>query len=110
VIVGIKVLVWKIHGFTYDRCRQPSTSGEEGDKNKDLPVFVDEGLAKINNFMATLTSRVDDIDKCLEELESMVVFEELRRKVQGVVNSVVTDVNKDVKIQAYEARIEAFEA
>jgi len=45
------------------------------DKNKDLLVLVDERHMKINNSMATLTGRVDDIEKYLEKIESMGNFE-----------------------------------
>jgi len=38
---------------------------------------VDERLAEINNFMATLTGRVDDLKKHLKELESMGDFDEV---------------------------------
>jgi len=39
-----------------------------GKKDKDLAILVDERLAEINNSMAALTGRVDDIEKHLEEL------------------------------------------
>ena len=35
-----------------------------------MSVLVDERLANINNFMATLAGRVDDMDKCLEKFKS----------------------------------------
>jgi len=38
-------------------------------------VLVDERLVKTNNSMTTLTGRVDDMEKCLEELKSMGEFE-----------------------------------
>ena len=40
------------------------------DKNKDFSILVDERLAEINNSMATLTRRVDDMDKHIEESSS----------------------------------------
>ena len=75
---------------------------------------MDHRLAELNNSMATLTGRVDDMDKCLEEFESMRDFEDLRGEVQAVVNSMVTDVNKEVQaLKAPEvfknAKIHAFE-
>jgi len=74
------------------------------DKNKDLAVLMDERLAENNNYMATLTGRVDDMEKHLEELEFMGDFEELHGKVQAAVNSVVADINKEVQaLQAFEA-------
>ena len=79
--------------------RLPCTDNEQGgkngiDKNKDLSVFADKRLDEINNSMSTLTSRVDDIDKRLEELESMEDFEEFHGEVQVAMNSVVVNVNK----------------
>jgi len=84
---------------------------------------VEERLTEINNSMTTLMDRVDDMDKRLEELESIRDFEELCREVQVAVNSVIANVNneiqalkasetaKNAKIQAYdETRIEALEA
>jgi len=51
---------------------------EEGKgKNKDFALLVDERLAEINNSMATLTGRVDDIEKRIEELESMAPLRSL---------------------------------
>ena len=66
------------------------------DKNKDLAVLVDERLAKITSSMATLTSRVDDMEKHLEKLESIRDFEELRGEVQVVINSMLANVNQEV--------------
>ena len=46
--------------------------GKKGkNKNKNLAILVDKTLTVINNFMVTLTGRVDDMEKQLEELESM---------------------------------------
>jgi len=50
-----------------------------------LAFLVDKRLTEINNSMATPTGRVDDIEKHLEELESMGDFEELRGEVQVAV-------------------------
>ena len=56
--------------------------GKKGkDKKKDFVVLVDERLVKINNSMATLTGRVDEMGNHLKELKSMGDFEELRREV-----------------------------
>ena len=60
----------------------PQQGGKKGkDKNKDLLVPIDDKLAEINHSMSDLTGRVDDMEKCIEELESMGDFEELRRAV-----------------------------
>jgi len=54
----------------------PQQGGEKGKcKNKDLSVLVDERLTKIKNSMTTLTDRVYDMDKLLEELKSIGDFE-----------------------------------
>ena len=47
--------------------------------------------------MLALRSRIDSMDKCIEELESDGM-EEFRREMQAVVNSLV----------AYKARIKAY--
>jgi len=59
----------------------------KGKDKKDLLIFVDERVAEINNSMITLTGRVDDSNKCMEELQSTRDFEELRGKLEVVVNS-----------------------
>jgi len=51
------------------------------DKNKDLAVLVDERLAEINNSVATLSGKLDDMEKHLEQLESTGDFEELHEEV-----------------------------
>jgi len=61
-----------------------------------LAVLVDERLAKITSSMATLTSRVDDMEKHLEKLESIRDFEELRGEVQVAINSMLANVNQEV--------------
>jgi len=110
------------------------TSNKQGGKkgkykNKDLVVLVDERAAEINNSMGTLMGMVDDMEKHLEELESMGDFEEFRGEVQAAVNFVVVDVNKEVQalrtseaaheeelkdcrieIEAYKTKVEALEA
>ena len=76
----------------------PNKVAKKGkDKNKDLMVLVYERLTEIDNSIATLTGRVDDLEKHLEELESMGDFEELHGEVQVAVNSVVVNVNKEVQ-------------
>ena len=67
------------------------------DKNKDMVSLVDERLAKINDYMATLTSSVDDMDKRIEEPKSMGEFEGLLGDMQAVVNSMIAGVNKEIQ-------------
>jgi len=45
-------------------------------KNKNMVVLVDKRHTEINNYMAR--GRVDDMDKTLEDLESIGDVEELR--------------------------------
>ena len=60
----------------------PQQGGKKGkDKNKDLAVLVDDKLAEVNDSIITLTGRVDEMEKRLEELESMGDFKELREEV-----------------------------
>ena len=66
------------------------------DKNKDLAVLVDERLVEINNSMAALMDRMDNIEKHLEELEFIRDFKVLRGEVQVAVNAMVADVNKEI--------------
>jgi len=68
--------------------------GKKGkDKNKDLAVLVNDKLAEVNDSIITLTGRVDEIKKRIEELDSEGDLEELRGEMQVAVNSVVADVN-----------------
>jgi len=62
---------------------------------------MDERLMEINNSMATPTSKVDDMEKRLKELEFMGDFEELCEEVHAVANSMVANVNQE--IQAFKA-------
>jgi len=57
------------------------------DKNKELLVLVDDRLAEINNSIVTLSGRVDEIEKRIEELESEGDVEEFCEEMQVVVNS-----------------------
>jgi len=58
-----------------------------------LAVPVDERLVEINNSVATLRSRMDDMEKHLKELEATGEFEELQGEVQAAINSVVPNVD-----------------
>jgi len=105
----------------------PQGGKKSKDKNKDLAVLVHERLAEME--LVTLTGRVDDLEKHLEELESKEDFEEFRGEVRAVINSVVVNVNQEVqtlraseaaqeeelkacraKVEAYKTRVEALEA
>ena len=48
---------------------------------------------EINNSVATLMSRMDDMEKHLKELEATGEFEELQGEVQAAINSVVPNVD-----------------
>ena len=75
----------------------PQQGGKKGnDKNKDLAVLVNDKLAKVNNSIATLTGRVGEMKKRIEELESEGDLEEFCEEMQVAVNSIVPDVNKEV--------------
>jgi len=58
----------------------PQQGGKKGkDKtNKDVMGLVKERLEETNASMSTLTGRVEDMEKCIEELESEVEMDELR--------------------------------
>jgi len=56
--------------------------GKKGkDKNKDWSVLVDDKLAEINHSLSDITGRADDMEKRIEELESMGNFEEFRAEM-----------------------------
>jgi len=62
----------------------PQQGGKKGkDKNKDLAFLVDDKLTEVNNSIITLTGRVDEMEKRIEELESEGDLEELRRDASG---------------------------
>jgi len=90
---------------------------------------MNKRLTEINKSVATLTGSVDDMEKHLEELESMGDFKELCGEVQVAVYSVVADINKEVQalsaseaaydeelkacraeVEAYKTRVEALDA
>jgi len=87
----------------------PQQGAKKGkDKNKDLSVLVDGRLAEINNYMATLMGRLDNMDRRLEELESMGDFEELPGEVQTAVNFLMADANKEIQaLKAFKAAKDA---
>jgi len=108
----------------------PQQAGKKGkDKNKGLSVLVDDKLVEIKHSMSNLTGRVDDIEKCIEELESTGDIEEFRVKMREAVKSLASNVNEEVQalwdgelqaykaevvaskseIEAYKARVEALE-
>ena len=54
---------------------EASTGNQQGgkkrkDKIKDLAILVNDKLAEVNDSMITLTGRVDEMEKRIEELES----------------------------------------
>jgi len=67
--------------------------GKKTKNKKDLAILVDERLMEIISSMATLTGGVDDLEKHLEELESMGDFEELCGEVQVAINSMSANIN-----------------
>jgi len=62
-----------------------------------LAILVYNRLAEINDFIVTITGRVDEMEKRIEELESEGNVEERRGEMQVVVNSMATNVTKDVQ-------------
>ena len=62
-----------------------------------MAVLVDDKLADVNNSIITLTGRVDEMEKRIEELESEGDLVELRGEMQVAINSVVADVNKEAQ-------------
>jgi len=57
----------------------PQQGGKKGkDKNKDLPVLVDDKLAEVNDSIITLMGRVNEMEKRIEELKSEGDLGELR--------------------------------
>ena len=76
----------------------PQQGGKKGkDKNKDLSVFVDSKLAKINHSMSDLMGRVDDMEKRIEELKSTMNFEEFHADMQEVVKSLASNADEEVQ-------------
>jgi len=76
----------------------PQQGGNKSkDKNKELSVLVDDRLAEANDSIITLTARVDEMEKRIEELESEGDVEELCGEMQVAVNSMVANVTKDVQ-------------
>jgi len=108
----------------------PQQGSKKGkDKNKDLAILVNDKLAEVNDSIITLTGRVNEMEKCIEELESDGDLEELRGEMQVAVNFVMAYVNKEVQalraseaaqnkelkacraeVEAYKTRVEALEA
>jgi len=89
--------VWETIASSVINAGNPQQGGKKGKyKNKDVVALVEERLAEINITIAALTGGVDDMDKCIEELQSKADMEELRGEMQAVVNSVVADFNMEV--------------
>ena len=85
-------------------------------------VLVEDGLAEFTNSMFALTVRIEDMDKCIEELEIIGDRDGLHGKMQTAMTSVVATINneiqalqaskatKDGELQAYKADVEACKA
>ena len=103
---------------------EASTGNQQGgkkskNKNKELAVLIDEKVAEINDSIITLTGRVDEMEKRIEKLESEGDVEKLHGEMQVVVNSMATNVTKDVQalrasqdackteLEFYKAEVEA---
>jgi len=96
----------------------PQWGGKKGkDKNKDLSVLVVDKLTEINHSMSDLMGRVDDMEKCIEDLESTGDLKEFRMEMQKVVKSLASNVNEEVqtlwaskeaKLQACRAELAAY--
>ena len=72
-----------------------------------MSVLVDDRLTEINDFIVTITSRVDKMEKRIKELEFKGDVEELRGEMQVAVNSMTANVTKNV--EAFMAKVEALE-
>jgi len=67
-------------------------------------ALVDERLAEITNSMSTLTERVDDMDRRLEELESGGDMEGLRGEVKAAIIIVGDEFKRELQaLQASES-------
>ena len=105
VTVGIRARFGSSMASSVTKVGNPQQGGKKSkDKNKELAVLVDDRVAEINASIITLTGRVDEMEKRIEEVESEGDLEELRGEMQVAVNSVVADVNKEVlALRASEA-------
>ena len=75
----------------------PQQGGKKGkDKNKEVVALVDERLAEITNSMSTLTERVGDMDRRLEELESGEDMEGLRGEVKAAMTTVGDEFKREL--------------
>lgn len=79
------MLVWETMTSSVTNAGSPQQSGKKGkDKNKDVIVLMEDRLAEFNTIMSTLTGRIEDMDKRIEEFESDGDMEELRGEIQAV--------------------------
>ena len=70
--------MWEAMASSVTAVGNPQLTGKKGkDKNKDMMVLMDDGLMGFNSTMSTLTDKVEDMDKQIEELESVRDIEEL---------------------------------
>jgi len=80
----------------------PQQGGRKGkDKTKYVMVLVEDRLAEFTNTMSALTSRVEDRDKPIEELQSTGDMDELREEMQAAVSSVVANFKKELQAFKY---------
>lgn len=76
----------------------PQQGDKKGkDKTKDVMVLMEDRLAKFTSTISTLTDRVDDMNKRIEELESIGDLDELSGEMQTAMSSVVATVNKEIQ-------------
>jgi len=76
----------------------PQQGGKKGkDKTKDVMVLMEDRLTEFNSTISTLTDRVEDMNKRIEELKSIGNLDELSGEMQTTMNSVVATVNREVQ-------------
>jgi soluble cytochrome b562 len=89
----------------------PQQGGKKNKEKKELASLVDDKLAEINHSVSTLTGRVEDVEKRIEELESTGDMEEFCLEMQEAVKSLASNVDDEVRalrdgeLQACKAEI-----
>jgi len=93
-----------------------------GKKDKDKANKDAMGLVEVNAFVSTLTGRVEDMEKHIEELESEVDMDELREEMQSAMTSIIVDLKDEIRafrasettneseLEACKAELEAHKA
>ena len=64
------------------------------ERSRDMLVSMEESLAKVELAFADMRDRFEDVDQCIEKLESEGGDEELRGEMQGALNSTVDMLSK----------------